>query len=131
MFYEQALIGFDNSLSRSTLVVLVLEPDLIFSSKIETRLKKLGLECKILSARDDLIDALREDLQAVIVNVDTLGQEYEIPQNFSNRRCLLLGYYSHVNVKAAEAAKAVGIESFPRSMIISKLEDILGRASGH
>ncbi|HXY82189.1 MAG TPA: hypothetical protein VEH56_00605 [Candidatus Saccharimonadales bacterium] len=126
---RQALIGFDNSLSGSTLVVVVFESDLFFSSKIENALKKFGLECKILSVRDDLVHALHEDLQGVIVNIDALGQECRMLQNFSNRRCFLLGYYSHVNVKAAEVARAAGVESFPRSMIISKLEGVLGRAS--
>jgi len=107
------------------LVVLVFDPDLIFSSKVESAVKRIGLDCKVVSSPDDLVSAALAKPQALILNLDLLGQRYELLHEFSEHGTLLLGYYSHVNVKVDEIAKNNGIVSFPRGAFISRLESVL------
>jgi len=108
------------------LVVLVFDPDLIFSSKVESAVKRIGLDCKVVSSLDDLASATPVKPQALILNLDFFGQRYELLHKFSEHGTLLLGYYSHVNVKVDEDAKNNGIVSFPRGAFISRLEGVLG-----
>ena len=105
--------------------MLVFEPDLIFSSKVEGAVRRIGLDCKVVSSLDDLASATSANSQALILNLDVFGQRYDLLHKFSEHGTMLLGYYSHVNVKVNELAKNHGIVSFPRGAFISKLEDVL------
>ena len=92
---------------------------------MEGAVKRIGLDCKIVSSLDDLSSATPANSQVLILNLDVFGQSYELLHKFSENGTLLLGYYSHVNVKVNELAKSHGIVSFPRGAFISRLEDVL------
>jgi hypothetical protein len=107
------------------LVVLVFDPDLLFSSKVAGAVKRISLDCKVISTLSDLVSATPANSQAVILNLDVFGQRYELLDKFSQHGTKLLGYYSHVNVEVDKLAKSKGITSFPRGVFISKLEEVL------
>jgi len=92
---------------------------------VQSAVKRIGLDCKIVNRLEDLASVTPANLQVIILNLDVFGQRYELLQKFSEDGTLLLGYYSHVNVKVNELAKSHGITSFPRGAFISRLEDLL------
>lgn len=87
--------------------------------------KRVGLDCKVISTLNDLVSATPANSQAIILNLDVFGQRYELLGRFSEHGTKLLGYYSHVNVEVDKIAKSKGIISFPRGMFISRLEEVL------
>ena len=103
------------------------DSDLIFSSRVENAVKRIGLDCKVIRSFDELSSATSENLLALILNLDLLGQRYELLRKFTAHRTQLLGYYSHINVKVDELAKNNGILSFPRGAFVSRLENMLSR----
>jgi hypothetical protein len=111
--------------------VLVFEPDLLFSSKIESAAGKSGLEAKVTITVDELQRALRESVpKALLVNLDILANVAASAVASVRGRCKLIGYYSHVDSKLAAQALASGFEEvIPRRTFVNKLNEIFADIS--
>ena len=107
------------------MTVLLFDSDLIFSSKVKGAIKRIGMDCEVVSRVEDLASATSANVQAIILNLDLFGQAYDLLHRFSMQGATLLGYYSHVNASLNKLAKEHGVTSFPRAIFISKLEDML------
>jgi len=113
-------------------VVLVYEPDLFFSSRIESAGRKFGLEVITITNMNDLRERLKEGLpKLLLVNLDALDERDEFLEGLvSSGSCRLLGYYSHVQVDSAEKALKRGFESvIPRRAFVVKLSEIFAQVS--
>jgi len=110
------------------LEVLICEPDLLFSSRIESAAKRRGFEVRLVSTPSDLVQGLKEKTPVlVIVNLDAIGIPDALKELNGKRGCRFVGYYSHVNAMAAEKAKEAGLEIVvPRRAFVSKLNEVLG-----
>lgn len=107
--------------------VFVLEPDLLFSSRVESAVLNSGLEVKVTTTVDELQSALKEsDPKALLVNLDTFAR-LGAPLIVSLRgQCRLIGYYSHIKSKIAVQALANGFERvLPRRTFMYELNNLL------
>jgi hypothetical protein len=115
-----------------TALVLVYEPDLFFSSRIESAGKKFGLEVKTITNMNELRERLNEGLpKLLLVNLDALDERDEsLAELVSPGSCRLLGYYSHVQTESAEKALRRGFESvIPRRAFAVKLSEIFAQVA--
>jgi len=114
--------------------LIVLEPDLFFSSRIESISAKLGIEIRILTSLQDLRAALSvESPKVLVVNLDALAAELETLGKLTDEKSFkIVGYYSHVNTKLAEEARKIGADLvLPRRTFVTKMQDVLsGLMSG-
>ncbi len=114
--------------------LIVLEPDLFFSSRIESISAKLGIEIRILTSLQDLRAALSvEAPEVLVVNLDALAAELETLGKLTDKKSFkIVGYYSHVNAKLAEEARKFGADLvLPRSAFANRIQDVLsGLMSG-
>jgi len=113
-------------------VVLVYEPDLFFSSRIESAGKKFGLEVKTATNMNELRERLKErSPKLLLVNLDALDEREEsLAELVSLGSCRLLGYYSHVQTESAEKALTRGFESvIPRRAFAVKLSEIFAQVA--
>ena len=113
---------------------MVLEPDLFFSSRIESISAKLGIEIRILTSLQDLRTVLSvEAPKVLVVNLDALAAELETLWKLTDKKSFkIVGYYSHVNAKLAKEAKKIGADLvLPRSAFVNRIQDVLsGLMSG-
>jgi hypothetical protein len=108
--------------------VLLYEPDLLFSSQIESAARRHGYEVKLITAFPELVEALKDpSFQIVIVNLDSIHDIDALGALTGSPGRQLIGYYSHVESKIAESAKRVGFDTvLPRRAFALKLNDLLG-----
>lgn len=106
--------------------MLLLEPDLLFSSKIEGAGHRFGLDVEVTSTLSELEQALKEALpRIVVVNLDASGLECKSLVSLIHGTCMLIGYYSHVDSKSARGALASGFEMvIPRRTFFDRLGEI-------
>ena len=106
--------------------VLVFEPDLLFSSRIESAAAKSGLNAKVAVTMDELERTLQESVpEALLVNLDAFPRSGASLVGRIQGKCMLIGYYSHVNAGVAAQALADGFEQvMPRRTFIDKLDEI-------
>src|SRR3990172_3823256 len=107
--------------------VVLFEPDLLFSSKIEGAAKRLSVELRVLT---DLNELLREleggGPRAFVISLDALEGKLSALKNLLRGRSRVIGYYSHVKTYIAEEAKGVGVETmFSRGAFAARMEEIL------
>jgi hypothetical protein len=113
-------------------VVLVYEPDLFFSSRIDSTGKRFGLEVNTVTNMNELREGLKDGLpKLLIVNLDALEERHEsLAELAFTGSCKLLGYYSHVHADSAEKALRSGFESvIPRRALTVKLSEIFAEVS--
>jgi len=113
-------------------VVLVYEPDLFFSSRIESAGNKFGLEVNTITNMNELHERLKEGLpKLLLVNLDALEKQDEpLEMLVSQGSCRLIGYYSHVQTEFAEKALNRGFEIvIPRRAFAVKLREIFAQVS--
>jgi hypothetical protein len=113
-------------------LVLIYEPDMFFSSRIESAGKKFGLEVKTITNMNELHERLKEGLpKLLLVNLDALDERDELLAGLvSPGSCRLLGYYSHVQTESAEKALKRGFESvIPRRAFVVKLSEIFAQVA--
>jgi len=113
-------------------LVLIYEPDLLFSSRIESAGKKFGLEVKTITNMNELHERLKEGLpKLLLVNLDALDERDELLAGLvSPGSCRLVGYYSHVQTESAEKALKRGFESvIPRRAFVVKLSEIFAQVA--
>ena len=117
---------------KSTPSILVFEPDLLFSSRIEGQARRLGADMKLVTDYEGLLRQLRENVpDLLIVNLDLLetglGQLQDV---LGGRSCKSVGYYSHVNARLGEAAKRFGIGLvMSRGAFVTKMKEVFAQAS--
>ncbi len=106
--------------------IIVFEPDLIFSSRIESAARNIGLDCEIVTSIDDLTEKARHAIpEGLFINLDVFGQRFDVLRDFKERKCLLFGYYSHLRMEIAESAKRAGVNAISRGAFVSGLERVL------
>jgi hypothetical protein len=90
--------------------VVVYEPDLFFSSKIQSLVKGLAVPASVVTDINELKRKLAENSpRLIILNLDALeGSLASLEGVFTDKPGLLIGYYSHTNRKLAEEAKKSG-----------------------
>ena len=111
--------------------VVVFEPDLMFSSKIESAGRKSGFVVRTVVTFDELQRVLAECIPNVLlVNLDDLGTNVTSIRRLVKGSCRLIGYYSHVNSKLAGEALANGFEvAIPRRAFVDRLADVFADIS--
>lgn len=115
-----------------TALVLVYEPDLLFSSRIESVGAKFGLEVRTVTTTNALRESLKGILpKLLLVNLDALDERHESSKELvSPGSCRLIGYYSHVETESAEEALKSGFELVvPRRAFTVKLNEIFAKAN--
>lgn len=113
-------------------LVFLYEPDLFFSSRIESAGERFGLEVKTMLTINALEVALKGGLpKLLLVNIDVLEERHEsLTEIVSPGSCRLVGYYSHVDAKSAEEALRAGFELvIPRRAFAVKLNEIFAEVS--
>jgi hypothetical protein len=111
--------------------LIAYEPDLIFSSKIESVSESAGVNVRIITDFGVLLQELRSKLPRVLVlNLDALaGKLYSLKEFTGETSCIVLGYYSHLNVKLAEEAKRAGIgRLLSRGAFAAQIKELLAEA---
>jgi hypothetical protein len=106
--------------------VVVFEPDLLFSSRIESAAGRAGLDVKVTVTMNELQSALQESAPKVLLmNLDALGDAVWSLAGAAQGQCRLIGYYSHADSQLAARALASGFEMVvPRRTFMEKLSDI-------
>lgn len=108
--------------------LIAVEPDLLFSSQIESVCSKLGIEIKILTTIQDLQASLsREAPKALLLDLDSLAGDLQILEELTKKKsCKMVGYYSHVNTTLADEARTLGVGLvLPRGAFVTKIRSIL------
>jgi hypothetical protein len=106
--------------------ILILVPDLMFSTRIEVAAKHLGYPIRALDVGDDLGAAMaREQPALVIVALDAANwQDAVVAAKRAGARVLAFG--SHRNVELMQQAKAAGCdEVVARSRMAGELPNLL------
>ena len=111
--------------------VLLYEPDLLFSSKIESAARKWGLDVKVRVTMSELEQALRTSTPRILlVNLDVPGVDSRSLSQLVHGRSKLIGYYSHVESKSATEALANGFSMVvPRRVFANRLSEIFADLS--
>ena len=112
--------------------VLLFEPDLLFSSRIESVASRFQLEVKVTVTAEELRRAVQESVPKVLlVDLDALPGSVSLSE-LVDGRCKVVGYYSHADSKLAARASANGFEMvIPRRSFMEQLNKVLAEiASG-
>jgi DNA-binding NtrC family response regulator len=106
--------------------VLLIEPDLLFSSRIESVAKKNGLDVRVTVTVGELEAVLKESVpRMLLVNLDAPGVDSRLLVRLVHGASRLIGYYSHVNSKVATEAVSNGFEAVvPRRVFATRLGEI-------
>ncbi|HEY6130014.1 MAG TPA: hypothetical protein VIW23_17715 [Candidatus Acidoferrum sp.] len=105
--------------------------DLFFQMKLAETAKHLGLEVKVASNVESLLQLLDPLPQLVIMDLNARSQPLAAMQQLRSARPQLrvIGFLSHVQTGLAEQAKSAGFsEIMPRSKFSINLPDILASA---
>jgi hypothetical protein len=111
--------------------VLVFEPDLIFSSKIDSLAGRIGTLLTLVTDSNALVRELLDKKPHILVmNLDALeGKLALLKEVLSGNKCVSVGYYSHMNRQLGEEAKQIGIMVVvSRGEFVSRIQDILVQA---
>ncbi len=107
--------------------LLAFEPDLMFSSKIESVSRRLGITSRISTSLEEFLNEFANSKPSVVtLNLDALEGKLEALENVASISPYVIGYYSHVNQTLADEAVRLGVKTvLPRGAFISKFEAIL------
>jgi DNA-binding NtrC family response regulator len=107
--------------------VVIYEPDLLFSSRIESICSRSGLDAQVTVTLSGLDEAVRRSVpKLLLVDLDALGEPCTGLVESIRGRCRLVGYYSHADSELATKALAFGFtDVFPRRIFAEKLMGIL------
>ena len=108
-------------------VLLLYEPDLLFSSWIESSCRKAGFDVKVLATENELQQAVKEQVPRIwLVSLDSLKDGWKALTGLVRGTCRLIGYYSHVNSKLGQEALANGFDAaIPRRALSAALDEVL------
>jgi len=111
--------------------VLVFEPDLIFSSKIDSLTRKMGVTLTVVTD----FGALGKELtgkkpRLLVLDLDALeGELASLKDILIGKTCMSVGYYSHMKRRLAEEAKQSGVGVVvSRGEFVSSMQDMFARA---
>ena len=106
--------------------MLLFEPDLLFSSRIESASSKVGLDLKVITRVNELEQALMESAPWILlVNLDASRGGGKDWAALIQGRCRVIGYYSHLDSSLAEEALADGFDMvIPRRALVRRLGEI-------
>jgi DNA-binding NarL/FixJ family response regulator len=105
--------------------------DLFFQMKLAETAKHLGLEVKVASSAESLLQLLDPAPELVIVDLNARSQPLVAVQQLRNvqPRLRVIGFLSHVQTDLARQAQDAGLdEVMPRSKFSINLPDILASA---
>ena len=116
------------------MIVCVVE-DLIFSTKISTAAKQLGVDMYFERSREKVLQTVRDKQPSLVIfdlnsgklaPIDAIGAMKADPTLTAIRT---LGYVSHVDTSTIERARAAGIDQvMARSAFSERLGEILANA---
>ena len=108
--------------------LIVFEPDLLFSSRIESAAAKVGFPVKVFDNLDEFLkEAKQATPQVALVNLDAaMGRFAALEGVARSLSCKVVGYYSHVNSSLAAEAQRTGISAvLSRGAFANKLQALL------
>jgi hypothetical protein len=111
--------------------ILVYEPDLLFFSRLDRSIRKIGGQLTLVTDQTKLFQELTRGMPKVLLlNLDALeGKLDSLRVVLSRGSCVSVGYYSHTNTRLAEEAKRVGLGILlPRGAFVTRIQEILAKA---
>lgn len=111
--------------------VIAYMDDLFFQMKLAETAKHLGIEVKVASNPDALLQLLDPLPKLVIVDLNARNQPFAAVERLraAHPALPLIGFLSHVQVDLAAQANAAGFrEVMPRSKFTTHLPEILAEA---
>lgn len=117
---------------KSTPSIVVFEPDLLFSSRIEGQARRIGADLKLATDYEGLLRQLRDNVpELLIVNLDLLESRLgQLQDILGGKSCKSVGYYSHMNARLAEEAKRFGIGLvMSRGVFVARMKELLAQVS--
>ena len=116
-------------------MVLALVDDLMFRSKIKSAATPLGVAVTFAGSSAAALATMRATAPALVIldlnnpRTDPLGTIAAMKQDAALRSIPTVGYVSHVDVAAIEAARVAGVdEVLARSAFTTQLPELLSRA---
>jgi PleD family two-component response regulator len=113
-------------------MILCAIDDLIFSIKISTAAKQLGVEVFFERSADRVLDRIREKQPSLVildlnsVKMNPLGTLTAMKSDAALGIIRTLGYVSHVDSETIAAARAAGVDQvMARSAFVERLAEIL------
>jgi len=112
-------------------MILVFEPDLLFSSRIESAATRWGFEAKTAVTIEDFKRASQEHKpMALLVNLDVFPTDGSSLLASYRGQCRLIGYYAHVDAQTASRGIAWGFEEvMPRRTFVDRLNEVFSNLS--
>jgi PleD family two-component response regulator len=114
-------------------MILAVLDDLMFTSKIKTTAKQLGVAVTFARSADGALAEMRKAAPSLVIldlnnpRTDPLGIVSSMKQDPTLAGIPTVGYASHVQVDVIDAARAAGVgEVMARSAFTQQLAHILG-----
>jgi len=110
---------------------VVIDENMILSSKINNILKNKGLETKVISfAKENLLDKIKEfEGELVVINLESrTNNPLEIIKNLKINlpKIKIVGYAGHSNINLMEIAKSLGADIVvSNGVVVSQLPQII------
>jgi CheY-like chemotaxis protein len=111
--------------------VVALMDDLFFQMKLAETAKQLGVEVKVATSGDALMDLMASQPKLVIVDLNSRSHPIQTIEllRASRKDVRVVGFLSHVQTELAAQAQAAGCnEVMPRSLFTQNLAAILSVA---
>jgi DNA-binding NarL/FixJ family response regulator len=112
--------------------VVALMDDIFFQMKVAETAKHLGIEFKVATTTDALLNLLEPRPQLVIVDLNARSQPIDaiVKLRAASKDIRVVAFLSHVQRELAEQAKNAGCnEVMPRSSFTQNLAEILSPAN--
>ncbi len=116
-------------------MILAVLDDLMFTSKIRTTARQLGVDVRFARSADAALAEMRTAPPALLIldlnnpRIDALGIVAALKQEPGLASVRTLGYASHVQTEVIEGARRAGVETvLARSAFAQQLADILTQA---
>jgi hypothetical protein len=111
--------------------IVLFEPDLLFSSKVEAVARKLNIDLKVVTSRAELLHEWDEGAaKGYIISLDSLEGELPVLGKYANDVTNVVGYYSHVKTHLADEAERAGIRTaLSRGAFAARMQETLTEMS--
>lgn len=113
--------------------IVGLMDDLFFQMKVLETAKQLGLQFKVATTADSLMELIATSPKLVIIDLNARSGAIPAIERVraENNGMRMVGFLSHVQVDLAAQARAAGCdEVMPRSKFTQNLAEILSSAKG-
>jgi CheY-like chemotaxis protein len=115
-------------------VILAILDDLLFTSKIKTTAKQLGVAISVARSLDGALAEMRAHQPSLVIfdlnnpRTDPLGIVAAMKADPTLATIATVGFASHVQTEVIEAARLAGVDDvMARSMFTERLPQILAR----